>query len=403
MLNKLIALGLVLGLLVGLAAAASGNAVLLAIAEGSAPFGKIFINAIRMIVIPLVVSIIFASIARLGDIKTLGKIGGRTLGFYWLTLIPAIALGMGVMALGLRFVPDISMPAADAVSVPRLRGLTDFFIGLVPPNIFEASAKGAILPLIVFTALCAAAAGTLEPSRRDRMVDAADDISAALMKLVWWILWLAPIGVFGLIAPATAKLGWGVVQSLGVFILCVALALILFVGLIYLPLLAVAAKLKPAAFLKGLSGAITIAFSTTSTATAIPVTRDEITKNFDVSETVADLIVPLGASMYRPGSALFQGAAIVFLAHLYGVPLALGAIGAVFFATFLVSLTVAPVPSSGVITMAPALETIGVPVAGLALLLGVDRIPDMMRSSVNVMGQAATAIVLDKNRPTAES
>ena len=403
MLNKLIALGLVLGLLVGLAAAASGNAVLFTIAEGSAPFGKIFINAIRMIVIPLVVSIIFASIARLGDIKTLGKIGGRTLGFYWLTLIPAIALGMGVMVLGLRFVPDISMPAADAVSVPRLRGLTDFFIGLVPPNIFEAAAKGAILPLIVFTALFAAAAGTLEPSRRDRMVDAADDISAALMKLVWWILWLAPIGVFGLIAPATAKLGWGVVQSLGVFILCVALALILFVGLIYLPLLAVAAKLKPAAFLKGLSGAITIAFSTTSTATAIPVTRDEITKNFDVSETVADLIVPLGASMYRPGSALFQGAAIVFLAHLYGVPLELGAIGAVFFATFLVSLTVAPVPSSGVITMAPALETIGVPVAGLALLLGVDRIPDMMRSSVNVMGQAATAIALDEDRPKAES
>lgn len=398
MLNKLIALGLVLGLIVGLGAAASGNGVLLAIAEGSAPFGKIFINAIRMIVIPLVVTIIFASIARLGDMKTLGKIGGRTLGFYWLTLIPAIALGMGVMALGLRFVPEITIPASDAVSVPRLRGLTEFFIGLVPPNIFDAAAKGAILPLIVFTCLFAAAAGTLETERRERMVAAADDISAALMKLVWWILWLAPIGVFGLIAPATAKLGWGVVQSLGVFILCVALALTLFVALVYLPLLAVAAKLKPAAFLNGLSGAITIAFSTTSTATAIPVTRDEVTKNFGVSQSIADLIVPLGASMYRPGSALFQGAAIIFLAHLYGVPLAVGAIGAVFFATFLVSLTVAPVPSSGVITMAPALEAVGVPVAGLALILGVDRIPDMMRSSVNVMGQAATAVVLDEEK-----
>ena len=119
MLNKFIALGLLLGLIVGLVAAASGNAVLLAIADGSAPFGKLFINAIRMIVIPLVVTIVFASIARLGDIKTLGKIGGRTLGFYWLTLIPAIALGMGVMALGLRFVPDMTMPAADAVTVPN--------------------------------------------------------------------------------------------------------------------------------------------------------------------------------------------------------------------------------------------------------------------------------------------
>lgn len=398
MLNKFIALGLILGLLVGLSAAASGNAVLHIIAEGSAPFGKIFINAIRMIVIPLVVAIIFTSIARLGDIRTLGKIGGQTLGFYWLTLIPAIALGMGIMTLGLRFVPDVTMPPSDAVTVPQLRGLTDFFIGLVPPNIFDAAAKGAILPLIIFTSLFAAAAGTLEAERRARMVQAADDISAALMKLVWWILLFAPIGVFGLIAPATAKLGWGVVQSLGVFILCVAAGLILFVGLIYLPLLAVAAKLKPAAFLRGLSGAMTIAFSTTSTATAIPVTRDEVTKNFGVSDTLADLIVPLGASMYRPGSALFQGAAIVFLAHLYGVPLAVGALGAVFFATFLVSLTVAPVPSSGVITMAPALETIGVPVSGLALILGVDRIPDMMRSTVNVMGQAATAVVLDEGR-----
>lgn len=398
MLNKLIALGLLLGLIVGLVAAASGNAVLLAIADGSAPFGKLFINAIRMIVIPLVVTIVFASIARLGDIKTLGKIGGRTLGFYWLTLIPAIALGMGVMALGLRFVPDMTMPAADAVIVPKLRGLTDFFIGLVPPNIFDAAARGAILPLIVFTSLFAAAAGTLDKASRERMVQAADDISAALMKLVWWILLFAPIGVFGLIAPATAKLGWGVVQSLGVFILCVAIALILFVGLVYLPLLAIISKLNPATFVKGLSGAITMAFSTTSTATAIPVTRDEITKNFSVSENLADLLVPLGASMYRPGSALFQGAAIVFLAHLYGVPLPIGAIGAVLFATFLVSLTVAPVPSSGVITMAPALETLGVPVAGLALLLGVDRIPDMMRSSVNVMGQAATAVILDADR-----
>jgi len=107
---------------------------------------------------------------------------------------------------------------------------------------------------------------------------------------------------------------------------------------------------------------------------------------------VADLLIPLGASIYRPGSALFQGAAVVFLAHVYDVPLALGAIGAVIFATFLVSLTVAPVPSSGVVTMAPALASVGIPVAGLALILGIDRIPDMMRSCVNVLGQIATAV-----------
>lgn len=397
MLNKLIAAGLIAGLVVGLLAAATGNSALHAIANGSAPFGQVFINGIRMIVIPLVVTIIFASIARLGDIRALGRIGGRTLSFYGLSLIPAILIGMGIMALGLRFVPEITMPASDAVSVPKLRGLTEFFVGLVPANIFASAAKGAILPLIVFTALFAAAAGTLDKDRRERMVQGAEDISAALINLVWWVLYLAPIGVFGLIAPATAKMGWGVIQSLGVFILSVVLALAIYLCLIYLPLLMWRAKTGPLTVLKNLSGAITIAFSTTSTATAIPVTREEVTRNFDVSETVADLIVPLGASLYRPGSALFQGAAIVFLAHIYGVPLAIGALGAIFLAVFLVSLTVAPVPSSGVVTMAPALEAVGIPVAGLALILGVDRIPDMFRSSVNVIGQAATAVLVDEN------
>jgi Na+/H+-dicarboxylate symporter len=398
MLNKMIALGLILGLCVGLGAAATQNPILQSIARESAPLGKIFINAIRMIVIPLVVTIIFASIARLGDIRKLGKIGGKTLGFYWLTLLPAILLGMGIMGLGTRFVPEMTMPAAGAITVPKLQSITDFIVSLVPSNIFESAAKGAILPLIVFTALFAAAAGTLAVEQRDRMITAAEDISAALIKLVWWILLVAPIGVFGLIAPATAQMGWSVIQSLGVFIVCVAIGLGLYVGLVYVPILLIKAKVKPIAFFKGLAGAVTIAFSTTSTATAIPVTREEVTKNFGVTETIADLLVPLGASMYRPGSALFQGAAIVFLAHLYGVPLALGALGAILFATFLVSLTVAPVPSSSVVTMAPALEAVGVPAAGLALILGVDRIPDMMRSSVNVMGQAATAVLIEPDK-----
>ena len=396
MLNRLIAAGLILGLLVGLLASATGHPLFMTLANGAAPFGQIFINGVRMIVIPLVVTIIFASIARLGDIRALGRIGGQTLAFYGLSLIPAILIGMGIMAIGLRFVPDLTMPAADAVTVPQLRGLTEFFVGLVPSNIFASAAKGAILPLIVFTALFAAAAGTLEKARRDRMVQGAEDISAALIKLVWWILYLAPIGVFGLIAPATAKMGWGVIQSLGVFIFSVVLALGLYVLLVYLPLMMWRAKTGPVTIFKGLSGAMTIAFSTTSTATAIPVTREEVMKNFDVSETSADLIVPLGASLYRPGSALFQGAAIVFLAHLYGVPLAITALGGVFLAVFLVSLTVAPVPSSGVVTMAPALEAVGIPVAGLALILGVDRIPDMFRSSVNVIGQAVAAVLVDR-------
>ncbi len=397
MLNKLIALGLLLGLAVGLGAAATENPLLQAIARESAPLGKLFINAIKMVVIPLVVSVIFASIARLGDIGKLGKIGGMTLAFYWVTLIPAIIIGMAVTSFGLRFAPDIATPQVDGAAIPKLRSLTDFIVSLIPPNPIAAAAEGAILPLIVFTALFAAAAGTLAKERRNRMVTAAEDVSQALIKLVWWVLYTAPIGIFGLIAPATALMGWGLVQSLGIFIVCVFVALLLFVTLIYLPALIFLGKMRPTRFFKGTLGAASVAFSTTSTAAAIPVSLEESTKNLGVSETIADLVIPLGASMYRPGSALFQAAAIVFLAHVYNVPIAIGAVGSVIFATFLVSLTVAPVPSSGVVTMAPALDAIGVPVVGLALILGIDRIPDMMRSCVNVLGQISAAVIIDKN------
>ena len=152
----------------------------------------------------------------------------------------------------------------------------------------------------------------------------------------------------------------------------------------------------PARYLGGTFGAVSVAVSTTSTAAAIPVTLEETTENLEVSTTVADLLVPLGASMHRPGSALFQGAAIVFLAYLYDVPIPVAAIAAAMLATFLVSLTVAPVPSSGVVTMAPALDAIGVPVAGLAILLGIDRIPDMMRTGVNLLGQISAAVLVDR-------
>ncbi|MGA9575843.1 MAG: dicarboxylate/amino acid:cation symporter [Lysobacterales bacterium] len=396
MLHLAIAAGLILGLIVGLGAAATGNGWLLAVAKGSAPFGVIFMNAIRMIVIPLIMTVIFTSIARLGDPRKLGRIGGLTLAWYWLTLVPAIAIGMAVMKVGLQFAAEIRMPETPAIEVPQLQSIVDFIVTLVPANPFAAASSGAILPLIVFTALVAAATGTLPAENRERLVNLADDASKALIKLVWWILYTAPIGVFGLTAPVTAELGWGLLQSLAVFIVCVFIGLLVFLALVTLPFVYFVAGIGPLRYLKETFGAVSVAASTTSTAAAIPVTLEESTKNLGVSETIADLLIPLGASMHRPGSALFQGAAIVFLAHLYNVPIPAAMIGAAFLATFLVSLTVAPVPSSGVVTMAPALDAVGIPLAGLALMLGIDRIPDMMRSAVNLLGQVSAAVLVDR-------
>jgi Na+/H+-dicarboxylate symporter len=236
-------------------------------------------------------------------------------------------------------VGEISMPQTVASEVPELQGFVDFLVSLVPENPFAAASNGMILPLIVFTALLAAATGTLDADRRDRLINIADAISEALIKLVWWILHLAPIGVFGLTAPVTAKLGWTLVMSLGVFIICVLVGLLIFLVVVTLPLVYFVAGIKPGRYLKGTFGAVSVAVSTTSTAAAIPVSLEETKKNLGVSSTIADLLVPLGASMHRPGSALFQGAAAVFLAHLYGVPIQAAVIGAAMLATFLVSLT----------------------------------------------------------------
>jgi Na+/H+-dicarboxylate symporter len=216
------------------------------------------------------------------------------------------------------------------------------------------------------------------------------------VKLVWWILYIAPIGVFGLAAPVTAELGWDLVQSLGVFIICVFVGLVIFLSVVTLPLVYFVGGISPGRYLRGTFGGVSVAVSTTSTAAAIPVTLEETTSNLKVSTTIADLLVPLGASMHRPGSALFQGSAIVFLAYLYDVPIPVAAIGAAMLATFLVSLTVAPVPSSSVVTLAPALDAVGVPIAGLALVLGIDRIPDMMRSGVNILAQVSAAVLVDR-------
>lgn len=396
MLHIAIAIGLVLGLIVGLGAAATGSEWLYIIAKGSAPFGLIFMNAIKMVVIPLIVTVVFSSIARLGDPRKLGRIGGLTLVYYWVTLIPAIIIGMLTMKFGLRFAADIEMPQTVATDVPALQGIVDFIVTLVPANPFAAASSGTILPLIVFTALVAAATATLPAKRQQRLINFSEDISAALIKLVWWILYTAPIGVFGLAAPVTAELGWDLVQSLGIFIVCVFVGLVIFLLLVTFPIVYLFAGINPFKYLRGTFGAVSIAVSTTSTAAAIPVTLEETTGNLKVSKSIADMLVPLGASMHRPGSALFQGAAVVFLAFLYDVPIPLAAMGAVLLATFLVSLTVAPVPSSGVVTMAPALDAVGVPVVGLALLLGIDRIPDMMRSGVNILGQVSAAVLVDR-------
>lgn len=390
-----LALGLALGLAFGLVAAASGQPLLMDFATGVRPLGQAFVNAIQMVVIPLVTTVIFVGVAGLGDPRKVGRLGGLAILFFWVTTIPAVLIGMGVMSVAFRFAPEVTVPAVDAQVAPELPGLVDFLLSLIPANPIEAAAGGALLPLIVFAVLVGAAVGTLPEAQRRRLVDLAEALSEALITLVYWILWVGPIGLFGLAAPITAELGWAMLGSLTVFIVAVVVGLFVFIGAVYVPLAAVVGGRRPGRFIRGSSGAFTIGFSTTSSVASLPVLLADAEEELGVHPSVGNLVLPLAASLNRAGSALFQGAGIVFLAGIYDVTIPGSALVGAVVATFLVSMTVAPVPSASVMTLAPALDTVGVPIGGLAVLLGIDRIPDMFRTGTNVLGHMTSAVVVD--------
>ena len=392
--HRATALGLMLGLALGLLASATDIGMLDRLAAGVAPLGTLFINAIRMVVIPLVVTTIFVGVARLGNPRTVGRLGGSALGFFWGTTIPAIVIGMGFMTLAMAIWPVAVEVPTTVEGAQELPGLLDLVLRLIPANPFAAAADGALLPLIVFTLLLAAATGAVEEARRQRLIALAEDISSIFVRLIHWILWTAPAGVFGLAAPVVARMGLGLLAGLAVFVGTVVVALFVFMALFYLPAVRLLGKKGVGEFIRGVTGSYVIGFSTTSSVASLPVMFEDA-EALGVSPPVSSLVLSLGAAINRAGSALFQAGAVVFLAALYGVPLPFTALVSAGFVGFVVAMSVAPVPSASIVTLAPILEAAGVPLAGLGLLLGIDRIPDMFRSATNITGHVAAAVTVE--------
>ncbi|GIW52836.1 MAG: amino acid:proton symporter [Gemmatimonadales bacterium] len=398
-LNVAITAGLLAGLALGLLASATGAPWLLAAAESVEPAGTAFVNLLRMVVIPLVAATVFVGVAGLGDLRKLGRLGALAMSFFASTTAIGVLLGMGTMRL---FLPLADPEAARAISPERIEqgasmpGVVDFLLGLIPSNPFRAASDGALLPLIFFVLCFAAAASTLPRQQHERLLSLAEAITSALIKLVYWVLWTAPLGVFALAAPVTARSGWAVLQSLLVFILAVLVGLSVFVAAVYLPAVKMLGRYPIGPFLRACVGPQVIGATTTSSAAAIPAMLAAAEGPLGVSRPVAGFVVSLGAALNRAGSALFQGAGLVFLAWLYNVPLPLAGVAGAAIATFLVAFTVAGVPGGSVVSLAPALSHTGVPLDGLGILLGVDRIPDMLRTATNVTGHLATSVVAER-------
>jgi len=391
-----IVVGLSAGLVFGLLAAVMDSPTMMSLAEGIAPVGQAFVNLVRMVVIPLVASTIFTGVANLGDPRRLGKLGGTTLAFFFGTTLIAIVIGMVTMKTALAIAPVTIQSVPDGQAAQELPGAVDFFLGLIPSNPFEIAASGALLPLIVFMVLFGAAAGSIPEKYRAPLMSLAESVTVTLVKLVRWILWTAPVGVFALAAPMTAASGWELLKSLGVFVLTVTVGLAIFVAAVYLPAAVFIGRISGRRFIKGCVDPVAIAAGATSSVAALPAMLDAGQTHLGVSRAVAGLVYSLGAAIGRAGSALFQGAAIVLLASLYNVPIPIAVILPVILATFLVSLTVPAVPSASLVTLAPALDVAGVPFAGVGMLFGIDRIPDMLRTAANVAGHMTTSVVVER-------
>jgi len=397
-LYAVVAIGLIGGLLLGLIAALSRSPLLIGVAEGIEPIGTAFVNLLKMVVIPLVAAVIFVGVAALGDLKRLGQIGTLTLLFFATTSALGVVLGMVAMQIMLPLANDAAARAVAGASPESgaIPGPIDFLISLIPDNPFKAASDGTLLPLIVFTVLFGAACGALSDEERNQLLSLGNAVTAALIKLVHWILWLAPVGVFALAAPVTARAGWAMLTSLGAFILAVLVGLVVLVGVFFLPAIRFLGRMPVSTFLKAVVSPLIIAASTSSTAATVPAMLEAADEDLRVSRSVSSVVIPLGAGVGRMGTALFQGAGIIFLAWLYGVPLPAASIGGAVMTTFMVSFTVAGIPAGGVVSLAPALDAVGVPLDGLGVILGVDRIPDMARTTTNVTGILTATVLLDR-------
>lgn len=402
-----ITIGLVAGLATGIAAASTRAGWLMTFATGIEPVGTIWINLVRMVVVPLVVAALVSSVASLGDPARLGRVGLRTLAFFVANVVVfgILALGLALVIIPLAELPPetaaqlraaAALQAAEVgAATQQIHGLRQFIVDLVPTNPVKAAADGALLPLIVFSILFGAAVAGLPARQRSAVVDLSDGVMAALIRFIGWVMVLAPVGVFCLVAPVTARFGWAMLASLAVFVVTVVAGVLLFGPLIY----GLAAKYLARVpsvprFARDITPGAAVAFTTTSSLAAVPAMMETAIDVLKLPRSVASFVIPLSASISRPGTAIYQTAAVVFVAGVYGVPTTPGMLAAALVTCFLMTFAVAGVPSATVFTTAPVLMAAGLPAEGIALLLGIDRIPDMFRTGMNgVSHQVAAAVV----------
>jgi Na+/H+-dicarboxylate symporter len=384
-----IIIALILGVVAG--------AVLGPSAEYIKPIGSLFINLIKMLIVPLIFSSLVVGICSMDDIKKMGRIGAKSFGIYLLTTAIAITIGL---VIGTVLQPgagiDMQMPA-EMAAAKEAPSFIQTLLNMVPKNPVEAMASGSVLQIIVF-ALMLGVAINLAGEKGKPVASVFESFAEIMYKMTHIVMAFAPYGVFALMAWVAGKYGLDVLLPLGLVILGVYVGCIVHVlltltggGIMLL------ARLNPVRYWRGIIDAQAVAFTTTSSSGTLPVTMECAQTNLGVSRPISSFVLPLGATINMDGTALYQGVAALFVAQAFGIDLSTGQYVTIILTSTLASIGSAGVPGAGLIMLSLVLTSVGLPLEGLAVIAGIDRILDMARTTVNVTGDLMVSVLIAKS------
>ncbi len=399
-----VVVALIAGLILGIVVARAGVPWLSRAVAMLEPIGTIWVNAIRMTIVPLVVALLLGAVARGGDGAGVGRLGGLSfavfIGLHICAAVVALAVVPAIMARLPVDPASVARLQADAAAasaatteqVRTLPGFGQWLAGLAPANVVRAAADGAMLPLIVFTLLFALALRRITPERRDSVLRVFDGVGAAMLEIVRWLIALAPIGIFTLVAPTAARLGVSLAGALGYYVLAYV-AVMTLLAAVFCVAGALGGRVSLPRFLRAALPAQAVAFSSSSSLASLPALIDSADR-LGVPQPVAGFVLPLAVSSFKVviGGSWLVGT--IFLGRLYGVPLGVADYFTVVAAGMALSFATPGVPNGAFLLLAPLLASLGLPPAGVALLIAVDAIPDLFATASNVTGDfAAVSIV----------
>lgn len=384
-----IMLGFLAGIIAGLVLQGSPDFVNTYIA----PFGALFLNLIMMIIVPLVFSSLVVGAASVGDVKTLGRIGIKTVAYFLITTAFAVSIGL---TLGWLIQPGAGLAITNTAEVAASVAppLSETLINIIPRNALKAAADGNMLQIIVFAIFLGIAFNAVPKEKGKTFIDFFEGLAEIMYKVTSYVMAFAPIGVFGLIAPVVVNYGLGVLLPLAKVIGAVYLGVTIHAILVYSTAVKVIANMSPITFFKGVMPAALMAFTTCSSSGTLPVSLKAARESLGVSKKVSSFVLPLGATINMDGTALYQGVCVLFVAQVYGAELSLAQLGTIVLTATLASIGTAGVPGAGLIMLSLVLASVGLPLEGIALIAGIDRVLDMARTSVNVIGDLSCSMVI---------